>query len=55
LVGDGLTIADIAVRAYTRVAHEGGFDLVLRKNVRAWIERAESALAVQCGGFANAH
>ncbi len=55
LVGDGLTIADIAVLAYTRVAHEGGFDLVLRKNVRAWIERAEAALAVQCGGFANAH
>ena len=27
LVGDALTIADIALHAYTHVAHEGGFDL----------------------------
>lgn len=55
LVGDGLTVADIAVLAYTRVAHEGGFDLAPRKNVRAWIERSEAALALRCSGFANGH
>ncbi len=27
LVGETMTIADIALLAYTRVAHEGGFDL----------------------------
>ena len=27
LVGDGLSLADIALYAYTHVAHEGGFDL----------------------------
>jgi glutathione S-transferase len=37
LVGDSLTIADIALLAYTRVAPEGGFDLATRPNVRAWI------------------
>ena len=37
LVGDALTIADIALLAYTRVAHEGGFDLSGRPNLRKWI------------------
>jgi glutathione S-transferase len=44
LVGDSLTIADIALLAYTRVAHEGGFDLGSRPNVGAWIARCEKAL-----------
>jgi glutathione S-transferase len=44
LVGDSLTIADIALVAYTRVAHEGGFDLNDRPNLRAWIARCEKAL-----------
>ena len=43
-VGDALTIADIALLAYTRLAREGGFDLSGRANVRAWIGRAEQAL-----------
>ncbi|HYG88242.1 MAG TPA: glutathione S-transferase family protein [Azospirillum sp.] len=38
-VGEGLTIADIALYAYTHVAHEGGFDLTGYPNVRAWIDR----------------
>ena len=33
------TIADIALYAYTHVAHEGGFDLAPYAAVRAWIER----------------
>lgn len=45
-VGDALSIADIALLAYTRLAHEGGFDLTGRSNVRAWIERSESALGI---------
>jgi glutathione S-transferase len=44
LVGDNMTIADIALLAYTRVAHEGGFDLGDRPNLRAWIARCEKAL-----------
>jgi glutathione S-transferase len=39
LVGDSLTIADIALYAYTHVAHEGGFDLEGYRAVRAWLER----------------
>lgn len=39
LVGDSLTIADIALYAYTHVAHEGGFDLDGYRAVRAWLER----------------
>ncbi|WP_448187401.1 glutathione S-transferase family protein [Azospirillum sp. sgz301742] len=38
-VGDGLTIADIALYAYTHVAHEGRFDLSATPNVRAWLDR----------------
>lgn len=33
------TLADLAVFAYTHVAHEGGFDLAPYPNVRAWCER----------------
>ena len=38
-VADRYTIADIALYAYTHVAHEGGFDLLERSNIRAWIDR----------------
>jgi len=33
------TIADIALYAYTHVAHEGDFDLAPYPNVRAWLDR----------------
>jgi glutathione S-transferase len=39
LVGSGLSLADIALYAYTHVAHEGGFELVPYPAVRAWVER----------------
>jgi glutathione S-transferase len=39
VVGDGMTIADISLYAYTHVAHEGGFDLGAYPSVRAWQER----------------
>ncbi|WP_029007638.1 glutathione S-transferase family protein [Azospirillum halopraeferens] len=38
-VGGGMTIADVALYAYTHVAHEGGFDLGGYPRVRAWIDR----------------
>ncbi len=42
LVADRRSIADIALFAYTHVAHEGGFDLAAYPNVQAWIERFEA-------------
>jgi glutathione S-transferase len=39
LVGDGPTLADIALYAYTHVAPEGGFDLGPYPAVRAWLDR----------------
>jgi glutathione S-transferase len=41
-VGDRYTIADIALYAYTHVAHEGGFDLKPYPAVGAWLERVRS-------------
>ncbi len=46
-VGDAITVADIALVAYTRVAHEGGFDLDEFPNIRAWIARVERDLAIE--------
>jgi glutathione S-transferase len=42
LVGDSLTLADIALYAYTHVAGEGGFDLTGYPAIRDWIDRAAS-------------
>jgi glutathione S-transferase len=47
LAGEGMTIADIALLAYTRLAHEGGFDPSSRANVRAWIGRCEDVLGLE--------
>ncbi|HRD77488.1 MAG TPA: glutathione S-transferase family protein [Hyphomicrobiaceae bacterium] len=49
LVGERLTIADIALLAYTRVAGEGGFDLMPRPAIRAWIARCENLLSLGMG------
>ena len=38
-VGGSYSVADIALYAYTHVAHEGGFDLAGYPAIRAWIER----------------
>ena len=46
LVGPRLSLADVALVAYTRVAHEGGFDLADYPSVQAWIGRVESELAI---------
>jgi glutathione S-transferase len=41
-VGERYTIADIALYAYTHVAHEGGFDLARFPSVQRWLERVAS-------------
>ena len=50
LAGETMTVADIALLPYTRLAHEGGFDLSTRSNLRGWIERCENGL-----GLGSAH
>jgi glutathione S-transferase len=50
LVGQSMTIADIALLPYTRLAHEGGFELASRGAVRAWIARCEHALRLDPAG-----
>ncbi len=46
LVGDGPTLADLALVAYTRWAHEGDFDLTPCPAIRRWIGRVEAAFAI---------
>ena len=46
LLGDEMTVADIALLAYTRLAHEGGFDMTPRKNIREWVGRCENQLGL---------
>lgn len=46
LVGGLFTLADVALLAYTRVAHQGGFDLADYRAVRRWIDDSESTLGL---------
>ena len=46
LVGEGPTLADLALVAYTRVAHEGDFDLAGYPSVRLWVGRTETAFGI---------
>jgi glutathione S-transferase len=47
LAGDGPTLADLALVAYTRVAPEGDFDLAAYPSVVAWIGRVEDAFGIR--------
>jgi len=38
-VGDGPTVADLALYAYTHVAPEGGFEIARFEAIGAWLER----------------
>ena len=49
LVGKSLTLADIALVAYTRWAHEGGYDLGKFPAVAAWVARVERDLGLPAG------
>lgn len=44
LVGETMTLADIALVAYTRLAPEGGFDLDEFPAVKRWVSRVETEL-----------
>ena len=44
LVGEAVSLADVALLAYTRLAHQGGFDLGKYPHLRRWIGDAERAL-----------
>jgi glutathione S-transferase len=46
LVGEAVSLADVALIAYTRWAHEGGFDLEAYPAVKAWVARVEAALDI---------
>ena len=45
-IGQSLTLADVALVAYTRVAHEGGFDLSEFPSVQRWVARVETDLGI---------
>ena len=49
--GGALTLADIALVAYTRVAPEGGFNLGNYPQVAQWIDRVEADLNIEKGAF----
>jgi glutathione S-transferase len=44
--GDALSLADVALVAYTRLAHEGGFDLSGFPHVAGWVRRIENDLGI---------
>ena len=46
MVSDTLSLADIALVAYTRLADEGGFDLDEFLGVRAWVARVEQEIGI---------
>ena len=47
LVGGSLTLADIALVAYTRMAADGGFALSDYPSVEAWTRRVEAVLPIR--------
>ena len=46
-VGKKLSLADIALVAYTRYAHEAELDLAQFPNVRGWVRRIEDELRIE--------
>ena len=46
MAGDALSVADVALVAYSRMAHEGGFDLGPYPAIRSWIARVEDGLGI---------
>jgi glutathione S-transferase len=46
MVGDAFTLADVALVAYTRLAHEGGFDMTRYAAIRRWIGETENNLGL---------
>jgi glutathione S-transferase len=50
LVDETCSLADVALAAYTRVAHEGGFTMARYQSIRRWIGETEKNLGLpaQC-------
>jgi glutathione S-transferase len=46
LVGDTVSLADVSLLAYTRLAHEGGFHLDGYASLRRWISETERSLGL---------
>jgi len=46
-VGENLSLADIALVAYTRFSHQAGLDLARYPNVAAWVRRIETDLSIE--------
>jgi glutathione S-transferase len=46
LAGEAVSLADVALLAYTRVAHEGGFQLDKYAALRRWIATTEKCLGL---------
>jgi glutathione S-transferase len=44
--GEAVSLADVSLLAYTRLAHEGGFDLGRYAAVRRWIGESEAHLGL---------
>jgi glutathione S-transferase len=46
-VGESLSLADIALVAYTRFAHQAGLDLAQYPQVQRWVRRVEHYLSIE--------
>lgn len=46
LIDASITVADVAVLGYARLAHLGGFDIAQRPNLQSWISHSEATLGV---------
>ena len=46
-VGEGLSLADVALVAYTRFAHDARLELGRYPNVQAWVRRVEDDLNIE--------
>jgi glutathione S-transferase len=47
LVGGRVSLADISLVAYTRMAGDGGFNLSAYPAIRAWVARVEAAIPIR--------
>jgi glutathione S-transferase len=46
LVGEMFSLADVALAAYTRLAHEGGFEMARYPSLKRWIGETEKNLGL---------
>ena len=46
-VGEAISLADIALVAYTRFSHEAGIDLAQYPHVQGWVRRVETDLNIE--------